>query len=289
MPSISIYLFGPARVSVGPDGQDLKIGRSALSLLVFLAIHAERPLTREAVAAELWPDCELGKGRSRLSTAIWRLRKALAGVGCEDALIADRDGSLGLAPGVHSQVDINRFQGLARAWLDDPDGSRCPVEPAHALPGEPLAGWYDVWALSTRVRLEDLRERCLTLLLEKQIEEGQDAPAVETAEALLTCDPLREDIHQALMRLHHAHGRPGQAERQYLRCRESLQEELGILPMPQTESLRPAREQTEPSAVPMHRDPVGERAVLTDLRKALHETQQSLAQVSNRLDVLLCR
>ena len=82
MPSISIYLFGPARVSVGPDGQDLKIGRSAPSLLVFLAIHAERPLTREAVAAELWPDCELGKGRSRLSTAIWRLRKALAGMGC---------------------------------------------------------------------------------------------------------------------------------------------------------------------------------------------------------------
>lgn len=287
MASISILLFGPARVVVGPEAQVMKIGRSALSLLVYLAVSANRPVSREAVAAELWPDCEQDRGRSRLSTAIWRLRKALGAAGAEDTLVAGKDGCLSLCEDLHASVDTNRFQAQADTYLEAPATAQCPLGGQMDLTGEPLSGWYDVWALSARVRIEDLYERCLSARLHQQAEAGLDTEAVATAEALLALDPLREDVHQLLMQLHMDHGRPGQAERQYLRCRDALAEDLGIQPTLKTQSLRPAR--VEAPTAPMRHDPVGERAVLSDLRKALHETQRNLAQVSNRLDVLLFR
>lgn len=286
MSEIAIHLFGPTRVTVGPEAAPLRLGRSALGLLVFLAVHPERPMQRDYVSAELWPDSAPDKARSRLSTAIWRLRKALRLARADDVIEDGPGGTLGLSPRCAGAVDINRFARAARAFLEDPDGAACPCTAAGVGALDPLAGWDELWALSARVRLEDLREACLVALLQRHCAEGDDVAAKETAEALLTIDPLREDIYQTLMRVAARQGRQGLVGRTYERCRQALADDLGIPPSAETDDLLAAL-RSQPGDTLPPRDP--ERAALADLRRALAETQRNLARISTCLDSILCR
>jgi TolB-like protein len=61
--------------------------------------------------------------------------------------------------------------------------------------------------------------------------------AVETAQRLVTLDPLQEEGHRALMRLYAEAGEIGVALRQYEVCREILERELAVAPSPETDKL----------------------------------------------------
>lgn len=287
MSGISIHLFGPALVRTTHNGRALKIEKSALRLLVFLSVWRDRVVSRECAATELWPDCDPEKARSRLSTTLWRLRKAFSRVG-EDAAIEMRaDGSFGLSEQTRAAVDLDQFERAATGYLNDPGASPCP-EGLLDRPGETLSGWYELWAISARTRLDDLRERCLTQLLDDQIAAGLDQEAGQTAEVLLTTDPLREDVHQKLMRLHAQGGRPGLAKRQYERCRKALETDLGFAPSPETDALLSALAAPACAGRPS-RMAHGQTAVLSELHRTLSETQRSLARISSRIDTLLYR
>jgi DNA-binding SARP family transcriptional activator len=269
----------------------LKIGRSALGLLAYLALYASHPLPREKVSAELWPECDPDRARSRLSTALWRLRTALGKDRCGSVVTEGGEAAIGLTPAVLDAVDTRRFEAEARRFLADNDGARDWRDGADdAGPrGEPLAGWYSVWALSARVRLEDLGERCLTVLLERQYAAGADLAAIETAERLLQIDTLREDVHQALMRIYLRQGITGLAARQYERCRLTLAEELGVEPTAETKALRagiaqPCSRPHRPAFDPALGTVAGKD--LQGVRKAISETQRGLTRLSHKLDTL---
>jgi DNA-binding SARP family transcriptional activator len=105
---------------------------------------------------------------------------------------------------------------------------------------------------------------------------------------LLTGDPLREDVHRKLMRLHANGGRPGMAKRQYKRCREALEVDLGIAPSSETDALLTAL--ATPACATMRPNMAkGQNAILFELHRTLSETQRSLAMISNRIDTLLYR
>lgn len=287
MPPVSIRLFGPVRVLAGTKGPALKIGRSALGLLAYLALYASHPLPREKISTELWPECDPDRARSRLSTALWRLRTALGPERRGSVVTQGGEATIGLTPGVLDAIDTRCFEAEARRFLDDNntttdwrDGTG-DAGPA----GEPLAGWYSVWALSARVRLEDLRERCLSVLLERQYAAGADMAAIETAERLLRIDTLREDVHQVLMRVYLRQGITGLAVRQYERCRVALAEELGVEPMAETRALRariarPCTRIRQPAIGPA----VGKD--IQGIRKAISETQRGLTRLSHKLETL---
>ena len=61
--------------------------------------------------------------------------------------------------------------------------------------------------------------------------------AVQTATRLLALDPVQEDAHRTLMRLHARGGRRAAALRQYQTCVAVLQKELGVEPEPATRRL----------------------------------------------------
>lgn len=73
MPHLALYLLGAPRVVL--DERPLEFDtRKAVALLAYLAV-TQRPHSRDALAALLWPDYEDGRGRcaarSRHSTAPW--------------------------------------------------------------------------------------------------------------------------------------------------------------------------------------------------------------------------
>jgi TolB-like protein len=74
---------------------------------------------------------------------------------------------------------------------------------------------------------------------------------LRAAVRLLRLDPLREDIHRELMRVHAAQGHLSSAVKQYDICRDMLWRELGVQPEPETQKLfRELRLRRENSAEP---------------------------------------
>ena len=111
------------------------------------------------------------------------------------------------------------------------------------------------WLQHERERLRLLMLGVLDRLLARQMKAGALAPATTTAEAILAHDPLREDMHRALMQLHASQGRHSLALKQYRLCKESLTRELGIEPEPETERLH--REIQAQRSVPPRAPPFG--------------------------------
>ena len=54
---------------------------------------------------------------------------------------------------------------------------------------------------------------------------------------ILRRDPMREEIHRALMRLYLESGQRTLAMSQYVQCRDLLSQELGVLPLEETMAL----------------------------------------------------
>jgi DNA-binding SARP family transcriptional activator len=294
MSEFSIHLFGVPEVRVAAEASGAAIGHSALSLLAYIALSGPVVLQRETIAADLWPDCPPERVRARFSTALWRLRGALGG--SPAALDLRADGALGLGTALRDRVDAIRFEACARRFVAAPGPGTASelmaTLDADRARGEPLAGWTEDWALRIRVRLEDLHERCLMGLAEYLAAEGRDEAALDAAERLIAIDPLREDAHELVMRLHLRRGHPALARRQYARCRAALRDALGLDPSPECAALvgfgadEPAPEPA-PSHAPSRRSLIA--GDLAELRRAVAEAQQGLTRLSHRIDRIILR
>jgi DNA-binding SARP family transcriptional activator len=96
---------------------------------------------------------------------------------------------------------------------------------------------------------------------------------------ILRHDPLREEIHRQIMRLHWRAGERDRAVRQYHLCREVLAAELGIPPMPETEALF-----AQIVAGAEEVDPPGQPPAAPPTSASLQEALNSIADARARLD-----
>ena len=85
--ALRIYALGRLRVHCGQTPLHFPT-KKAQDLLCLLLFHAGQPLERDVIAERLWPMRPPGKARRSLSTALWRLRQALQGMGVSPCPIA---------------------------------------------------------------------------------------------------------------------------------------------------------------------------------------------------------
>jgi DNA-binding SARP family transcriptional activator len=245
MGMLRIWLFGAVRL----DHEDFPIDPAAVhpvqGLLAYLLLHRERVHSREVLAGIFWGDRGDDKARRCLNTAVWRLRSALepAGIVRGAYLISTAAGELGFNCASNHWLDVAVFEQRARQMLARPEEETRPPdvevlrEGVQLCCGELLEGFYDDWALRERERLRLLYLRCLRRLMHIYRQQGAYDDSLGCAQQILACDPLREDVHREAMRLYCDLGQHGLAVRQYQQCREILADELGILPMEETQAL----------------------------------------------------
>jgi DNA-binding SARP family transcriptional activator/pimeloyl-ACP methyl ester carboxylesterase len=240
------------------------------ALLAYLAVTA-RAHSRSRLCAMFWsvPD----DPRAALRWSLTRLRTLVDEPDCR-MIIADRDNvSLNL-DGV--TVDILSLRNAARNGTDaiSTDALR---QAAEALEGDFLEGLdlpdcqeFHSWCTAEREETRRLRAQILTALVTRLA----DAPdeALRYARALSLLEPADEAAQAALVRLLRATGRWREAEEQFQRAQQRL-EEFGVV---RTGALRQAVQQ------PLHGDP---RALADEgaaaqpnveqlrARRALHEVQ----------------
>lgn len=226
---LTVRLFG--RVRILWHGREIDLPSRPAQALIAMLVLQPHPLRREAIAAEIWPEAG-SRSASRLRQALWLVRRALARVGADpDAVLDIGQDTIGLRPGLETDVDVIRFEAFLRGHPPDIAAAlrlRCGELSEH-LELEGLSAWRD--------RVADLYEDVLATLAEVRLAAGDLDGARDAAVELLQRDPLREEAHAALIEIYGHRGSRSQVHRQYRRLRSILWRELGVRPLPDTDAI----------------------------------------------------
>ncbi len=93
---------------------------------------------------------------------------------------------------------------------------------------------FNEWLLFERERLVQIRLEALAASMAKLERQGDVLAALSLARARLQADPISEIAHRDLIRLLYLNGDRAAAMLAFERCREMLQIELGLAPLPET-------------------------------------------------------
>jgi DNA-binding SARP family transcriptional activator len=208
--------------------------RKAQALLAYLAVRAGRAHARETLTALLWADVGERQARQSLRQTMVRLRRALAG--SPRALVAQGD-TVTLNPGA-LDLDVAAFERLVKRGTPEALESAVAIYRGALLEGVSVAApVFEEWLQSERARLAELAVDALRRLVDRHVKAGRAEAAAHAATRLLELDPLEEEVHRTLMRLHVREGRRAAALRQYQTCVAVLQKELGVEPEAPTKRL----------------------------------------------------
>lgn len=229
----------------GPKGSPTPFPtRRARSLFCYLALYQGRFFERDVLTGVFWPDQDEPTARKGLRTALWRIRRSLEKAGGEAGEILLTEGSqVGIRASAPLRVDAREFEEHVRP-LEDPDPRVAPEEAqklaaaVELYRGDLAEGIYDDWCTLERRRLRMLFLRALERLVLHHIQRGEWLSALGRGHQLLQHDPLREHVHRQVMSCHYRIGDRPSAIRQFQRCADVLQSELGLEPMAETLSLR---------------------------------------------------
>jgi DNA-binding SARP family transcriptional activator len=189
------------------------------SILAYLVLHRAAPQPRRQLAYLFWPANSEEQARTNLRKSIHFLRQSLPDA---DRFLLSDGPALQWDPAAPVQLDVSAFEAAASAG---------DLEQAIALyTGDLLPDCYDEWILPERERLRQGYLMALNRLMQQK-EEACDYPAaLELAQRILQNDPLREETHRCVMRLHVLNGDRAAALQAYKHCAEVLQAELGVEP-----------------------------------------------------------
>lgn len=224
---LEVSLLG--RVELAVAGREVRLASRGAQALLAVLVLKPRVRTREAVAAEIWPDGEGSGTTASLRQALWLVRSsfAAAGVALEPYLDIDAE-IIGIRRCAPVQLDVNRFEASSRGPTADP-------EAAVRLYCGDLVECLDLECFAfDRERLSDGYEDALALVAEHRLLGGDLDGARDAAEELLSRDPLREEAHATLIRVYGRTGSRPQVLRQYRRLTDLLDRELGVEPLPET-------------------------------------------------------
>lgn len=243
MDGLNFCLFGVVKVTrQGDPREELRIIPLAQALLVYLLLFP-RQHRREVLIDLFWGGNNLDAARRCLSTTLWRLRRELEAGQREPYILITANGDIGFNTQSPHQVDVAIFEENVRYGLLRPlaamglDEIAALETAAQLYCGDLAESIYSNWILSPREHLRSLYLKTLSRLMEYYERQKLYERSIAYGRQIIVMDPLREEVHRMLMRLHYQDGQRGEAIRQYETCRRLLAQELHVRPMAETDSL----------------------------------------------------
>jgi predicted ATPase/DNA-binding SARP family transcriptional activator len=224
-------ILGPLEV-VSDDGPLPVPGAKPRALLALLLAHANRVVTTDRLAEDLWEASPPKSPDTTLQLYVHRLRNSL-GLGS----LFTRAGGYVLEV-KDSDVDALRFERVVAevSQVKDASPGWVSLQLSEALGwwrGDALAGFADAaWARTEAERLGELRLGALEDLMEARLSLGEHRTVVPELESLVSEHPLRERLWGQLMLALYRCDRQADALRVYQRVRTALAGELGLEPGP---------------------------------------------------------
>jgi DNA-binding SARP family transcriptional activator len=267
-------------------------------LFCYLLLHRTRPHPRELIASLLWGDQTTSRSKQYLRKALWQLQSTL---GCEDEaddrrLLLINAEWIEINANAELWLDVSLFetayattQGIPGAQLDrtQADSLAAAID---LYQGDLLEGWYQDWCLIERERFQQMFLSALDKLMHHAEHHQTYEAGLAYGAQILRYDRAREHTHRALMRLYYLAGDRTGALRQYERCVRALNEELGVPPAEQTQSLyeqirsgqlrpaEPATTATGSKGSPLNAAPASALQTVLPHLKRLHHLLASMAE-----------
>lgn len=237
-------LFGSVSV-INDTGTEVHLGPVCQKMLAYLLSRPQRAYPREHLADMFWGDRDPERARAALSTALWRLRRAIEPptVVRGTYLIAEAHNEVGFNPRSPYWLDVEAFESRTSAVLRLAIENITPADAAamevafQLYVGPYMESFYDDWVLRRRENLHMLLIDGLTTMMRYYRWHGLLEEGLRCGNRILAIDPLREAVHRAVMQMHVESGQRPLALRQYGACRDVLSAELGIGPMVETQRL----------------------------------------------------
>ncbi|PYE48643.1 BTAD domain-containing putative transcriptional regulator [Deinococcus yavapaiensis] len=218
-----LELLGTPRL-IGSNGE-VRLERRTSAALAYLAL--EGSAVKYRLAGWLWPESTERAARANMRQLLRRLR-----VSTSDDLVLGTD-TIRLAPTVATDVGEMRRFAFDEAYGD-----------LLSVPGDLLEGLesddlpdFAEWLAFERERVKQLRLLAAARHAEHLERAGDLVGALHASQRALTLEPLSEEAHRALMRLHHLRGDRAAAMDAYRRLERLLRDTLGTEPLPVTKAL----------------------------------------------------
>jgi DNA-binding SARP family transcriptional activator len=285
MPRLHLTVLGGFQLRVDSRAVPLP-AKKAQALLAYLALRPGRPHGRDTLVGLLWGEASEQRARHSLRQTVFRLRKVFAKARSSGLVV--RGDTIALKTAAVS-VDALEFQRHLRKGMPAAQEAALALYQGALLEGLNVAeASFDEWLRPERERFRESALEALAKLLTHHTKRGAVEAAVQTAGRLLALDPLREDVHRALMRLYLRQGRRGAALRHYQVCVGVLERELGVEPEAETQCvyrgilqrqarrIGGARQAVTVALTPF----VGRHAEMTRLRTLLNETVAGCGRVA---------
>lgn len=221
MAKIALHLLLQPGLSVGA-GPFQALAPKDAALLAVLALDG--PTTRSRLASWLWPGTPTEQARANLRQRLLRMRR-LVGV---DVAVGD------LALVLSSRIRHDLHDAEARLRRDP-----------HALSGEVLGGIefrgceeLESWLSQARSQWRARCQLALSSIADELEHAGQAERALVYVQRLMLEEPLHEQHHCRLMRLHLQRGDRSAALAVHANLCDVLQRDLGIIPGREADALR---------------------------------------------------
>jgi DNA-binding SARP family transcriptional activator len=219
---VQLRLLGGFELSCRDE--PISVPLASQRLIAFLALH-DRPLLRLYVAGTLWLDANETRSCANLRSALWRLRQS----GHE--IVEASATQIGLSNAV--VVDVHELVRVARRVLDRPDDALDMTFDDGPLEENLLPDWYDEWVEIERERLRHLRLHAVEVAAENALAHQRPGRALTLALSALRRDPLRESLHELVIRTHLAEGNRAEAIRHHRGHVHRMETEFGLGPSPE--------------------------------------------------------
>ena len=227
-----IAVLGPLAMWAA-DGSPLDVrGVRLRGLLARLALSAGRPVGVETLVDALWGN--EAPSANALQSLVSRLRSGLPST---ESSVSVQSGPAGYTLTIGPDcVDALQFEDLVRRGRQllpsDPEQARALLTQAERLwRGDAFADLHDLpFAGVEADRLNELRLSASEDLAEAAVVTGHAREVTAELEQLAVGHPLRERLHELLIRALYADGRQAEALAAYERARVTLAEQLGADP-----------------------------------------------------------
>jgi DNA-binding SARP family transcriptional activator len=244
LPPLYATCFG--RFELWREGHPVNLcnNRNGQAVLRYLVMQPEHCEAMPILMNLLWPEDDDETARRKLRVAVSALRRSLnQGFDCPsgEGYILCRNEYYQLNPTVSVQTDVQRFlqcyqagqQPQPKQAMAQQYEAACRLYNGSFL----LDDLYADWSFMQRQQLSQYFVAMCRILNDFYLENANYERALNWSTRVVSENRCDELAHRQLMRAYALSGQRSSALKQYQYCRQILQEELGVEPLPETEQL----------------------------------------------------
>ena len=213
----------------------------AKKLFFYLVLHKNEAVSNDSLIDIFWHNSSYSTGRYNVRKTIQYIRYALKNILDGKDLIVSSKGLYQISPKASIWLDLDRFEDLVKNAQQVKKEDKQLEDSLHKALSVYKDGfapdWYDSWVEEKRRYYQSLYEDCLLMMSDLCFRRRKFKEALVLYQKLLALNFYNEEYHRKVIMTYARLGRHRDIKHDFERLKESLKNELGTEPQPETVSL----------------------------------------------------